>query len=277
MQLVHGADAEQVMVQTGIAEVELRPLDLTLAQILVPRTELPDQEELLQQIQVAAHGHLTDLQRVRQLGDVDDLTVVVGEHEQQAMSGRRRQLRTELRQIPLRERTQECAPPRHAVGIVRGQERARESAPAPQVGQPVLVDLDRLKSGKLQVLDPSGQRLGGLTEQIGPGAAKDQEPAPGIRVYQDPKDREQVAPTLHFIDDGDSGDGLQRGHGLVQTCEIERIFEVEISGRVSRYDLPRQGRLPALPGSHDGNDRRAGQRMPDGLQRGSYNHSSWIS
>ena len=202
--------------------------------------------------------------------------MVVGEHEQQAVNRRRRQLRTELRQIALHERTQERAPPRRAVGIARGQERARESAPAPQIGQPVLVDLDRLESGQLQVLDTSGQRLGRLPQQVGPGAAEDQEPAPGVSVDQDPQDREQVAPALHFIDDGNSGNGLQRGHRLVQTCEIERIFEVEVRGRVGRHDLPRQGRLPALPGSHDGDDRCAVQRMPDGLQRGSDNHSSWI-
>ena len=95
---------------------------------------------------------------------------------------------------------------------------------------PSPVDLHRLESGKLQVLDPSGQRLGRLAEQIGPGAAEDQEPAPGVRVDQDPQDREQVGPALHFVDHGNSGDGLQRGHRLVQTCEIERIFEVEIAG-----------------------------------------------
>ena len=273
MQLIHRADAEQVMVQAGIAEIELRPLDLALAQVLVPGPQLADQEELLQQVQVPADGRLADLQRVRQLGDVDDLTVVMGEHGQQPVNRRRRQLGTKLRQVPLHEGAEERTPPCRAVGLARGQKRTRESAPAPQVGQSVRADLDRLKSGELDVLDPPGERLGRLTQQVRPGAAEDQKPEPVIPVDQDPQDREQFTPALDFIDNDCARNGLQRRHGLVQTSQVERVFEVEVAGRVGGHDLPRQGGLPALPRSHDGDDRCADQRPSYRPQCRASNHA----
>ena len=238
----------------------------------MPGAQLPDQEELFQQIQIPSNRCLTDLQRVRQLGDVHDLTVVMGEHGQQTVNRRRRQFGAELRQVPLHERAQERAPPRRAVGVVRRQERARVSAAAPQIGQPARIDLDRLESRELDVLDPAGQRLGRLTQQVGPGTAEDQEPAPIVSVDQDPQEREQFGPALHFIDDDDARNGLQRRHRLVEAGEVERVFKVEVAGRVGRNDLPRQSRLSALPRAHDGDDRSAGKCVSDRLQGGSINH-----
>ena len=45
-QLAHGARPDQVVEEAGIAEVQLRTLDLAFLEVLMPRTKMTDQEKM---------------------------------------------------------------------------------------------------------------------------------------------------------------------------------------------------------------------------------------
>ena len=65
---------------------------------------------------------------------------------------------------------------------------------------------------------------------------------------------------LHFVDDDEAGETAEGRAPLVQPGQTDRIFEVEVVGRVGGHELPRQGGLAALPRPDDGDDRGAFDR-----------------
>ena len=67
LQGVRRAAADQVVVDAGVAQVDLGALDLPLAQVLVPWAQLADEEQVLQQVEVASHGRLGGAEGCRQL------------------------------------------------------------------------------------------------------------------------------------------------------------------------------------------------------------------
>ena len=74
-------EIEQRMQQPRIADEYLGCLHLTLAQILVPGLQLPDDERIGQLVEVAANGRIIYSERSTQLRGVPELRMVVREHQ----------------------------------------------------------------------------------------------------------------------------------------------------------------------------------------------------
>ena len=158
----------------------------------------------------------------------------------------------------------ERLPPRHAVAVAGRQVGAREASPEPEPVMAGAADLGRLQAGQFQVLDAPGQRFRGLAQQLGTGAAQDQEPrARFVTIHQYPQDREQLGPALHLVDDDRAGKVPQRGVRLIEAREAYRILQVEVAGRPGGNELPGERGLAALARPDDGDDRAAPEPVPD--------------
>ena len=265
---VHRPDADQVVVEPGVAKVDLGTLDLPLAQVLAPRTQLPDEEQMLQQVDVAPDRSLGDFERRRQLGHVEYPAVAVREHGQQPVKRRHAQRGAELRQVPLHERAQERLPPGHAVGIRAGQERQREAAPEPEFLHSPDADLVDAEAAEFDVLDAAGQRFGALAQQVRTRTAEHEEARRVVvAVDQDPQDRKQIGPALHFVDDDQASQILKGRPRIVEPGQTDRILQVEVVRRVGGHELPRQGRLAALARPDERDDGKTRQRRRNRVLR----------
>src|SRR5271165_1900781 len=105
--LPRGANVEQRVKESAVANVHLRRLDLTLSEVLEPGLQLPDHEHAGQQVEVATDGGFVYSERPSQLGGVPNLTVIVRHHVPESVQRGGRNLDPHLRQIALQERLQE--------------------------------------------------------------------------------------------------------------------------------------------------------------------------
>ena len=103
----------------------------------------------------------------------------------------------------------------------------------------------------------------------GAGAAEHKEPRRvAVPIGQYPQHRKQIGPVLHLVDDDDAGEVLERGQPLIQPGQTDRIFEVEVVGRVDGNQLAGQRGLAALARPDDGDDGGTAERLLDhGLRR----------
>src|SRR6266498_671919 len=72
--------SEQAVQQPGVAQVNLRRLDLPLSQIFVPRLKLPHKERVCKNVQMPLDGCVCLSQRACDLGGVPDLPVIMRQH-----------------------------------------------------------------------------------------------------------------------------------------------------------------------------------------------------
>ena len=120
--------------------------------------------------------------------------MVVSEHRPEAQQGASRNRDAELGKVTLEVRVDELLAPDVARLLRPGEIGERLSALAPQLVQAESMERDDLQ--------PSGQRLRGLSEKIGRGTAEDQEACSGRPpVGQDAQDWEEVGPALDLVDD----------------------------------------------------------------------------
>jgi len=140
----------------------------------------------------------------------------------------------------------------------------RKAASSPKAVERLGAHLVQSESGQRDGLQPSRQRLGRLPEQVGARAAEDQKPC-GQRapVGQDAQEREEVGPALDFINDDHATQRPQGRHRLGQAGEASRIFQVEVSRGIGRYDLTGNRGLARLARPHQGGDPAAFQRGAD--------------
>lgn len=101
----------------------------------------------------------------RRLGRTPGLAVQVAEHAPEARHRRRRHVDAELRQVGLDVPLHRLQPPGQAVGIARGEERAREADAQPEPRQLAGADLHGVESADLDDLHAPGQRLARLPQQ----------------------------------------------------------------------------------------------------------------
>ncbi len=80
-------DLEEAVEQPGVPQVHLRGLDLPLADVLVPRLQLPDHERPGEDVEVGAHRLVRESHRPRQLRGVPRLAVVVRQHRPEPAHG----------------------------------------------------------------------------------------------------------------------------------------------------------------------------------------------
>jgi len=125
-------DAEQLVEQAAVPDVDFRGLDLALAQILEPRVQLANHKSTSQPIEQPAHAWLGDAKRARGICGVPRLAVVVREHGPEAAYGQCGRTQSESRQVALQESADELAPPGTAVNVGSRGERKREAAAIPQ-------------------------------------------------------------------------------------------------------------------------------------------------
>ena len=114
-----------------------------------------------------------------------------------------------------------------------------------------------------------GERFGGLLEQVGRGAAENQEPRrQRLAVGQHAQQREQVRAALDFVDHHQPLERAQGGVRLGEPGEALRVFQVEVVERFGRHELPGQRGLAALARPEQRHDAAALQRGADQFQVG---------
>lgn len=101
MELGGRAQAEKVMEEPAVVEIDLRRLDLALADILEPGLELPDHEGLVELVEVASHCFVGESHRSAELRGVPDLPVGMGEHRPETAHRRGADTDPGLREIAL--------------------------------------------------------------------------------------------------------------------------------------------------------------------------------
>src|SRR5579862_5441682 len=111
VQVAGGRDLEQRVQQPGVTKVDLRRLDLTLREVLVPGRQEAHHERARQYIHIVADGHIGDRHRSAQLRPVQNLAVDVREHRPEPSQGGSWYAKAELREIPLQEGVDEVLAP----------------------------------------------------------------------------------------------------------------------------------------------------------------------
>jgi len=104
-------DAEQGMKQAAVAHINLRGLDLTLAEVLKPRRQLPDHEHAGHQVEVTANRGLVDGEGARQFGGIPNLAVAMGEHIPETPERNGGNGHAKLRQVPFQKSLDKLPPP----------------------------------------------------------------------------------------------------------------------------------------------------------------------
>src|SRR5664279_2083480 len=177
VQLILIANIEQLVQKTTVGKIDLGRLDLSLAQVLVPRLEHADHEGRNHVIEVAANGGVAHTERTRKLGAVPGLAVVVREHGPESAQDRRRHANAKLREITFKEVSHEVATPFEAGSIGGRQECAWKTTAQPKAVEKVETGLVQGESGQVMVGDTASQRFCALPKECRRGAAEHEESA----------------------------------------------------------------------------------------------------
>jgi len=95
-----------------------------------------------------------------------------------------------------------------------------------------------------------GQRFRDAADESRRCRAEQKETSRILRpIDEDAEELEQIGSALHFINDDEPRQLLERRHGSRESAEIDRVLEVEeLAGRAPR-NHPCESRLPALAGA----------------------------
>ena len=259
--------AEQRVQHARVGDVCLRRAHLSLADVLVPWLELPDHEDGRQEIEIAPHRRVGDAERPAELGSIPDLSVPMGEHRPEAAQGEWRDGASEVGYVAREERPDEAVAPAPARGSGPGEVREGEAAAQPQPLQ--VFDLAQAEPVQLVECDATGEGLGGLSQEVGRRASQDEEPGRGARpIRKDAQQREDLGKSVDLVEDHEPAQGPQLEAGIGQAGQIGRVLEIEPCGRTAAgcHDLPREGRLPHLPGAKERDDRELPQEQANPAQ-----------
>jgi hypothetical protein len=221
----------------------------------VPRGQLPNHEQPAQEIQVAPYRGLADAQRPGELRRIPHPAVVVGEHAPETEQRGRRDRHPERGQVSLEEGPHQVPSPRDAVFSGPGEIGRREAAAEPEPVERPGPDLAEREARQLDHLQPAGERLRGLTQQVRRRAAEDQE-ARGQRppVHEHPQHGEEIGAPLHLVDHHRPLEAGEGRHRLIEASQAGRVLEVEVVGRARGHELAGKGRLPALARADESHD-----------------------
>ena len=192
----------------------------------------------------------------------------MSEHGPEALQRGGRDRHPELWEVPLDERSHERAPPLVSLALGSGQERAGESPPQPETLGPSRSDVLEREAAELVVGDAAGEGLRGLAQQVGRGAAEDEE-AGGVPgpVGEHAEQGEEIRPPLDLVDDDETPQGLEREAGVGEPGDVGGILEVEEGGRspTALHDVAGQSGLADLARAQDPHDRVAQQQASNPL------------
>ncbi len=146
-------------------KVDLRRLDLALAQVLVPRLKLADHVALRQEVQVTPHRGLAHAKRARGVGGVPDLPMDVGEHRPESHHGWSGDGDAELRQVDLHEARHGVTTPGGRSFVGDCSERRRVAAAQRQGLAGGVTHLGKIEAAHFDDLDSAEQRFAGLAQQ----------------------------------------------------------------------------------------------------------------
>ena len=144
LKLRSGGHAQEVVEESGVANVDLGRLHLPLLEIRAPGFQAPQHVRRLEGIEIPAHGVMGDAERPAELRSVPHLSVIVSQHRPEAFEGRALDGDAELRNVALEEGANEVAAPAKAVGMAPGRVGRREAAAEPEV-----IGVARVISGRV--------------------------------------------------------------------------------------------------------------------------------
>ena len=220
-----------------ITDVDLGRLDLSFADVLEPRLQLPHHEDGRQEVKIPPHRRVRDAEGACELGAVPDLSMPVREHRPEAAERRRRDGAPEFREVPRQKRADEPVAPAAACGFRSRQERAREPTPQPEPFQ--VVHIGEVEAIEFVERDASGERLRRLTQEFGRSAPQYEEA--GLRagtVREDAQELEDVGQAVDFVQNHETLERPQFQPGIVQPREIGGILEVEPGHGLSEVRRP---------------------------------------
>src|SRR5882724_4330243 len=121
MKTFPGLETHERMKEPRIPDIHLGSLDQALAQVFVPRRQLPNHEGAGQNIKVMLRSRMRRPQGRGYFRCVPGLSVVVGEHPPESSQRSRRNTDSPLGDIALEERLQKIFSPRKALRKTGGQ------------------------------------------------------------------------------------------------------------------------------------------------------------
>jgi len=114
-----------------------------------------------------------------------------------------------------------------------------------------------------------GQAFRALAQQSRGGAAQYQKPRSGARaIDQHAKYSKKVRLAMNFIDHHQALQVFERKHRLGQSCQIVRVFQIEIGDRLFAFGHvgPGQGGFANLPGADNPHNRVPRQKLVQGFE-----------
>ena len=227
------------MQNARIGDVNLWRAHLPLADVLVPRRQLPYHEDRGQKIEIAPHRGVGNAKGAPELGTVPDLSVPVREHRPEAAQSERRNGAPEIWNIPGEEGPDETVSPAAARGRRGGEIGTRKPAAQPQAFE--VFDLPQPEPVQFVERDPPGQGLGCLTKKIGRRTSQHEEAGRRPRpVREDAQQREYFGETVNLVQNDETAQRPQLEPRIGQSGKISRVFQIEPRRRSSArgHQLP---------------------------------------
>ena len=270
------SNAQEGVKETRVADEHLGRLDQSLLHVREPRRKLPYDERAREDVEVALDGRVGLAEGSSDLGAVPQLGVSVREHgPEPSQADDRAHVEAERADISLDERSDEVLAPTEALRVGARQIRAREPTARPQAPQRRSADLLERESAELHEADPSRERLGRLPKQLRRCAPEHEKARRyGSSIREDAQDRKEIGVALNLVDDDETAQALERGHGLRQAGGVAGVLEVESLTLALREDLRRKRRFARLSRAEQRDDRARAQERGDLLPQRLPRHDS---
>jgi hypothetical protein len=174
-QVLVGFDVQQDVREAAVPNIGLRGFDETLAQVGMEGRQAAHQEQIDQQIAVAAHRRCRDTQARGQARRVEQGALVVRQHGPETPQGLRWDARSEHRHIALQVGADKALPQLQAIAVRGREETIGKSAAQPERREVARLDLAGSQRQEVHVGDTSGQALPGLPQKVDGRRAQDEE------------------------------------------------------------------------------------------------------
>jgi len=150
-------EVEQGVVETRVAHIHLGRLALSLGEVLKPGRQHPNHIGALQNIEVVLCSLLVHAQRTRQLRQVQDLAVIVGNHGPEPAERLGGYPNAELREVSLQKGSNEGFSSPEARLVGGGKEGPWEPPAQPELVKCLRTHLPKREPTHLHEQAPPGQ------------------------------------------------------------------------------------------------------------------------
>ena len=256
-QLLRSAQTGQEMQQSSVPHIELRTLGESLLHIYMKGLEAPDHIGTLQYVKVSSHRMGRHGKGTCKVGDVQKISVDMGQHGPQRAQSSCGQPQTKGGQVPLKEGGDVGTEPFTSCARVSKTMDRWKASPEPAISSPRGTCQFRSEErGKFQQSYTPGECLGNRAHEGGARRSQEEETTLSFRMINNmAQGRKYLRKSLSFVDGNRAGVHVEKSFQIVsQHGEVGWTFEIEAGPFWE--GVARKRALAALARPHKENGRK---------------------